>query len=65
MKRHIHEADGDQTLHEALARIRVFLAIVLAERSGPLTPHQRDFLESAMTAATQAEQQTTSGVTDS
>jgi hypothetical protein len=40
---------------EALLRIQLFLAVVLAERIGPLTSLQRDFLLSARTTATLAE----------
>lgn len=45
----------DEDMVAALHRIEAFLAIVLAERSGPLTSLQRDLLDSARTTAVRAE----------
>ena len=41
--------------HVELERVQAFLAVVLAERAGPLTRIQRDLLQSAATAINRLE----------
>ena len=44
-----------QQLHDELQRVQAFLAVVLAERAGPLTSVQRDLLQSAASAVNRLE----------
>jgi hypothetical protein len=55
MKPIAQDVPADEAIQVALLKVQVFLAIVLAEHTGPLTILQRDMLESAKVAAIRAE----------